>query len=716
VYLSQAFPQLQPTCCSHQILSRYDRPGNSALGVLTSLSFPGVAIPRLLSQSDGKVRKRNARTIVLQTVETRRNWVQSRPKFGYETPERRVCPYSRPFSFIAGVQGREWSSIWDSNDGQHGCRYADAKHADAQSTACLTSITSQVSIFGNLTRSVLRGKIVINCTKVRASGMSEIGGLEGLEGTWRRVENRESAPQNEHSIVGRREQQPNAFSEVDARKDRHSTDMTRRSRFVVVWETTILPDLENLMEEVAGDEHVILVFEGNKASDRVVQIMTPKELDGEVRQRIVDLVRTRTPQDLATTMTLDVEFAIGSVEHCRAGDDSQDGGDPEGQEVHERAMTSNSTASDSVSQTPTLEPFSDRPDPVCRARNYHIHPQPVSGDSIASMLGSQGGSGTLGPALMMKGERYWLTTFHQFDDDERIRGWTNETPEPIGLVHPSPEDWDTCARENPDAVVSSLEIGRLVAYSGKMYRSTRESKSVLRGLEEHGVRLPPSRAVAVTDWALSSAIHNVSAPNTMRQVNEKGEVGPTIGNITDTLETGLGRRQVYSTGRTSGLQEGQICEIPGSLWGKQNGAGRRTREWYIAKNVDIKAPIPAWKIGGMGVPGDSGAPVVDKESNKLVGMIWGRNWYNDHVTTRRVAYFTAMTDIFDDILERYPNIGMPVLPAEEASSVARRRIWSSAIQSIDQPAVIGTSSSVQRSTTPLRASDKEANASQKTSG
>jgi hypothetical protein len=63
----------------------------------------------------------------------------------------------------------------------------------------------------------------------------------------------------------------------------------------------------------------------------------------------------------------------------------------------------------------------------------------------------------------------------------------------------------------------------------------------------------------------------------------------------------------------------------------------------------------------MGLPGDSGAAVVDFETDRLIGMIWGRNTYKATSTSSRLVLFTPITAVFDDIEEKL-GLGRPTLP------------------------------------------------------
>jgi hypothetical protein len=98
------------------------------------------------------------------------------------------------------------------------------------------------------------------------------------------------------------------------------------------------------------------------------------------------------------------------------------------------------------------------------------------------------------------------------------------------------------------------------------------------------------------------------------------------------------------------------------------GNNQPTREWYVEQPSWITNSEESWLEGGIGVPGDSGTPVIDSDDNSLYGQIWGRNKYWG--SGPRVAYFTAMSDIADDIQARCPEL-KSVLDIPQRSSRER---------------------------------------------
>lgn len=99
---------------------------------------------------------------------------------------------------------------------------------------------------------------------------------------------------------------------------------------------------------------------------------------------------------------------------------------------------------------------------------------------------------------------------------------------------------------------------------------------------------------------------------------------------------------VRSLGRTSGHQIGQISTTISAIF---HGA-YATQEWCIKKRCETL--LDDWVEGGIGVEGDSGALIVDQETDAVYGMLWGRS--GDGPDT--VTIFTPMTDIIHDVKER----------------------------------------------------------------
>lgn len=287
----------------------------------------------------------------------------------------------------------------------------------------------------------------------------------------------------------------------------------------------------------------------------------------------------------------------------------------------------------------------EMPDDVCAPRNPFAFTTPAMGDSIGIHGGDdfEDSTATLGPCVTVDGGSYWLGNFHPFLDAYQSLGT-------VGVEHPSPQDRTRCVEDGHDAMSpeSNFKLGDLMVTSGLNLKTTRVSHD--NYWEDLG-KEPP---LVVTDWALISS--SSSRANILRRFpsDTQSSLKEPIINTTSSIEPGA---PVISSGRTSGYQRGQICEIPAYVSGEENGTQKATREWFIEDPSDAEE---AWIRGGIGVEGDSGAPVIDAETNDLVGQVWGRNRYWG--PGPRHTFFTPIMDIFDDIQEKCGQDTRPSLP------------------------------------------------------
>ena len=136
-----------------------------------------------------------------------------------------------------------------------------------------------------------------------------------------------------------------------------------------------------------------------------------------------------------------------------------------------------------------------------------------------------------------------------------------------------------------------------------------------------------------------------------------------------------GNTEVYSMARTSGYSLGFTSDAPGVL--RINGQLRRewTARQYSASNQAKDSRLNTrwqtmkqWVTSGMGVPGDSGAWLMRRSDNAVIGMIWARNHNCGPLERVRLAYFTPMVDVFADIREKKAfrvEVSLPVYSATE---------------------------------------------------
>lgn len=282
------------------------------------------------------------------------------------------------------------------------------------------------------------------------------------------------------------------------------------------------------------------------------------------------------------------------------------------------------------------------PDDICAPRNPFAYISSCMGDSIGTSVDSgDEATATLGPCVTTEMGSYWLACFHPF-----LRtSWRTS----VMIEHPSPQDRALCTQERHDTIDSlDHRVGELTATSGFDCKTTRITHDPYW---EDSDKEPP---LVVTDWVLISA--ETKQANLLRRFPSGTQRREEPVTYTGAISPGA---NVISTGRTSGFQRGQICEVPTYVDGAGNGTGKATREWFIEE------PFPydnenEWIRGGIGVEGDSGAAIIDADTNALVGQLWGRNRYWG--PGPRLTYFTPIADIFDDVQERCGLSARPQLP------------------------------------------------------
>ena len=391
--------------------------------------------------------------------------------------------------------------------------------------------------------------------------------------------------------------------------------MMEASNFPVIWEHGVLPFLVKFMPKWCSPgglpSHVISVVRGKKPGTRRICIMTTRPLSRARRIMIAWHVRDLLPSPLQNATSF--VFSTGEVDRLWA-----------------RGLGKR------------------MPDEVCEPRNPFCYLSPRMGDSIGVTL-FQGDeiTATLGPCLTVGDGSYWLANFHPFV--EAIQEGASRI-----VQHPSPDDRSRCLEENHDAlnsVAGGFNLGSLTAMSGYDLKTTRVTHDPYW---EDCDREPP---LIVTDWTLISA--NTSQANVLRRF--PSSLNPRRESPVTSTSPVVPGAVVCSTGRTSGHQRGQICEVPAYVYGTKagNGTGRATREWFI-EELDPDGDDDAWIRGGIGVQGDSGAAVVDCGTNALMGQVWGRNKY--YGPGPRQTFFTPILDVIDDVQEKCGEQTRPQLP------------------------------------------------------
>ncbi|OTB03240.1 hypothetical protein M426DRAFT_181463 [Hypoxylon sp. CI-4A] len=391
----------------------------------------------------------------------------------------------------------------------------------------------------------------------------------------------------------------------------------------MLYEHSLLPFLAEFLPKWCGPGHIINATRGRKPNARRICITTRRGISRARKLVIAAHVRDLLPE--AQRGLVAFAFATGDVERL----------------VWSRGLSR------------------EMPDEICAARNPFCYASPCMGDSIGTTLndGDEEITATLGPCVTIgdgdgDGGNFWLVNFHPFL--EASRG----TTAPVSVEHPSPADRADCLDKKHDALQSGgmdFRVGDLAATSGFDLATTRVSH------DPYWEDCDKEPALVVTDWALVSAQQQQQSrqANMLRKfpaTNQRRETPVT------SMSSIVPGATVCATGRTSGFQKGQICEIPAYLDGAINGTGKASREWYVEE------PYPydneeGWIRGGIGVQGDSGAAIIDCETNSIVGTLWSRS--KPYGPGPRITFFTPIFDIFDDIQERCGQERRPQLPQEQ---------------------------------------------------
>jgi hypothetical protein len=126
-----------------------------------------------------------------------------------------------------------------------------------------------------------------------------------------------------------------------------------------------------------------------------------------------------------------------------------------------------------------------------------------------------------------------------------------------------------------------------------------------------------------------------------------------------------GNTEVYAMARTSGYSLGFTSDVPGL----QKISGKLRREWTVRQYSPFKPrmdnrvdppwqSLKQWVTSGIGVPGDSGAWLIRRSDNALMGLIWGRNHDSGNPVERvRLTYFTPMVDVLAHAQEKLNEVG-----------------------------------------------------------
>ncbi|QLI68458.1 uncharacterized protein G6M90_00g044440 [Metarhizium brunneum] len=399
-----------------------------------------------------------------------------------------------------------------------------------------------------------------------------------------------------------------------------TTRTLETASFPLVFEHSILPFLAEFVPKWSGPRHVISCTRGRTAQHRRICIMTTAMLSRTRKIVIARHVADLLPDKYRRLVSF--VFSVGQISRAARW-------------------------ARGLSQT--------HPDDILSARNPYHFSCPCMGDSVG-IPGEElieESTATLGPCLDVDGGSYWLVNFHPF-----LAAYQNLPM--VKIEHPSPQDRGPCLAEGHDCLSdeTDFKLGLLTVTSGLNLKTTRISHDPYWGDNEM------EQPLVVTDWALvTSSRKSGGRANILRRFPSETQpiiMEPLIRSVcggTSGISPGAA---VVSSGRTSGYQRGTVCEMPAYVSAEENGTGKATREWFVEEPFSSCSSEDSWIRGGIGVEGDSGAAIVDAETNCLYGQLWGRNKYWG--PGPRITFFTPAADIFDDIQEKCGLQRRPELP------------------------------------------------------
>ncbi|GAB1311608.1 hypothetical protein MFIFM68171_01818 [Madurella fahalii] len=275
-------------------------------------------------------------------------------------------------------------------------------------------------------------------------------------------------------------------------------------------------------------------------------------------------------------------------------------------------------------------------DSICEPKNVTYRATPVIGMSIGPAR-VWDAAASLGGFVQVGSNVYAMSAFHAFEDSLQACH--------LQVDHPAKPDLHMIVPADPRARPYSIGNVTSWAQRGKLRPS----------LTFQGANLPERSTMVEMDWCLIGPVAEgknfVSVPNfRMDRVVAVQSTAAVEGNT-----------EVYAMARTSGYSLGFTSDAPGL----QRISGHVRREWTVRQYSPFKHPkdsrasapwqtLKQWVTSGMGVAGDSGAWLIRRSDNALMGLIWGRNHDSgDPLQRVRLTYFTPMVDILADVRERW---------------------------------------------------------------
>ncbi|KAK4125246.1 hypothetical protein N657DRAFT_360689 [Parathielavia appendiculata] len=292
-------------------------------------------------------------------------------------------------------------------------------------------------------------------------------------------------------------------------------------------------------------------------------------------------------------------------------------------------------------------------DMVCPPRNVAYRDTPVIGMSIGPTQVPDAAS--LGGFVNVRSNLYAMSAFHPFEDAFKAYK--------LGVMHPAAPDIPLIVPSDPSARPYSIGSVARCAPPGTLRPS----------LSFQGGRFEEHLTMVEMDWCLIGPVPNgkniVSVPSFRADRCVAVESTAAV----------EGNTEVYAMARTSGYSLGFTSDVPGLL----EISGQLRREWTVRQYSPIGQSeddrtsgrwqtLKQWVTSGIGVAGDSGAWLIRRSDNALMGLVWGRNHdCGDPLERVRLTYFTPIVDILADIREEYAEDQDVSLPVYSQGDLAR---------------------------------------------
>ncbi|KAK3940545.1 hypothetical protein QBC46DRAFT_260698 [Diplogelasinospora grovesii] len=396
----------------------------------------------------------------------------------------------------------------------------------------------------------------------------------------------------------------------------YSTRVLDASDFASAWESAVIPVLSELLQKSCASDFAVDVHNLAEMSSqdvpRVVYVTISDAVDSEFEQNIKDELARSVPSRFGP---LYVRFRKGHVKKSGWWGKEEGGKDS-----------------------------------VCLPRNSGFRKDPSPGMSIGPVCVPDAAS--LGGFVRVGTELYAMSAFHAFEDSFKHGN--------LKVRHPAIPDVPIANLQDSSA---QYGIGALTmwAHKGAMRPS----------LTFRDTGIPEQLTRVEMDWCLIGPVANGKNVISVPPFDMDRHVA-----VQETAAA-EGNTEVYALARTSGYSLDFTSDVPGL----QRIGGTLRREWTVRQYLPVQHPsetraepplqtLKQWVTSGIGVPGDSGAWLIRRRDNALMGLVWARNHDCGSPLERvRLTYFTPIVDILADARERHTEeeVSLPHYSASEIS-------------------------------------------------